>query len=110
MEILKGEAMRICLGLICGVAILAAQNVKPLERSEVEQLREEVRQLKTGLEQLRTLILTKETAKALPVEAVLPTESTIGSLAADADISRTELRGSSQSTGVPQDRNLAMAA
>ncbi len=101
--------MRICLGLICGVAILAAQDVRPVERSEVEQLREEVRQLKTGLEQLRTLLLTKETAKALPVEPVLPTEPTLAAVAADIDVGRNELRGTAQSTGVPQDRSLAMA-
>jgi hypothetical protein len=98
------------LSIMLVMPAVAPGQDRPASESEVVQLREEVRQLKAGMEQLRALLegrtkpsdtaLAPQSQAALPVEPTLPGAQTP---------TRAQIRGTPQTTGLPDQKGLAMA-
>lgn len=90
--------------------VVARSQDKPATESEVVALREEVKQLKAGLDELRALLETraKPSETAAAPQAALPIEPTLPA-GQPAPSARAEGRGTPQTTGLPNESNLAMA-
>lgn len=91
--------------LLVGAA--AAQESQPDTQSEVAHLREEVAQLKTAVEQLRALLEARSKPSEPSAEA-LPTEPVLAG-AGRSSTPQTEIHGTPQTTGLPDEKTLALA-
>ena len=100
--------------LFLAAATVPAQDSRAASQGEVDQLREEVKQLRAAMDQLRALLETRtkpsETALVPSPQAVLPTEPTLpGAPSRGAGASQAEIRGTPQTTGLPEEKGLALA-
>lgn len=96
---------------LCVVPANAQNAPETAQQKEIEQLRDQVKELKIEMEQLRALVAagTKpaETAPPLSAQSALPTEPTPPGRAGTP--TQAEMRGTPQTTGLPEEKGLAMA-
>lgn len=111
---LRSRAAALVTILFMAAAAAPAQVSPPASQGEVDQLREEVKQLRAAMEQLRALLDARtKPSEAAPIpspQAALPTEPTLPGAPGGGGIStRAEIRGTPQTTGLPEEKGLAMA-